>query len=113
MNYRRGMVLLVPIIFTDGEGEKVRPCVVVSSDIYNRAGGDLIVLTISSVECESEFGCVPIVYWNRCGLNCESYVHGTLVSIDKALVKKLIGIFQPADMESTDRMLTEILSLNS
>ena len=42
-----GDVVLVPFPFTNQTGSKKRPAVVVSSDVYNGRGRDLIVMAVT------------------------------------------------------------------
>ncbi len=46
ITYKRGDVILVPFPFTDLTIFKKRPCVVVSSNNFNRHGEDIIVVAI-------------------------------------------------------------------
>ena len=44
---KRGMIVLTPFPFTDLQGKKVRPAIIISSD--KRKGDDVIIAYISSV----------------------------------------------------------------
>jgi len=48
MKVRRGDVVLVDYPYSDRTGSKVRPCVVVQSDVNNQRLDDTIVVTVSS-----------------------------------------------------------------
>ncbi len=48
MKVRRGDVVLVDYPFSDRTGSKIRPCVVVQSDLNNERLDDTIVVTVSS-----------------------------------------------------------------
>ena len=47
-SYSFGDVVLVPFPFTDQTAAKKRPAVVVSSELYNRARPDIILMAITS-----------------------------------------------------------------
>src|SRR5687767_3210588 len=44
---KRGDVVVADIAFSDRQGSKVRPCVVVSTDVNNTAIQDVILVTVS------------------------------------------------------------------
>lgn len=48
MKPRQGDIVLIPVPFTDLSSRKRRPVVVVSSDSYNDAGPDVIVVALTS-----------------------------------------------------------------
>lgn len=48
MRLQRGDVVLVPFLFTDLTRQKARPAVVVSSERFNAASADVILVAISS-----------------------------------------------------------------
>lgn len=47
-DYRFGDVVLVPFPFTDQSAAKQRPAVVISSEAYQQAKPDLIVMAVTS-----------------------------------------------------------------
>ena len=48
MNLRQGDIVLVPVPFTDLSSRKRRPVIVVSSDAYNAAAPDMVVVAMTS-----------------------------------------------------------------
>jgi mRNA-degrading endonuclease toxin of MazEF toxin-antitoxin module len=44
---KRGDVVVADIAFSDRQGSKVRPCIVVSADVNNAAIGDVILVAVS------------------------------------------------------------------
>jgi mRNA interferase MazF len=47
-SYRQGAVVLVPFPFTDQSGSKVRPALVVSSDLFNDLHSDIVLAAITT-----------------------------------------------------------------
>lgn len=47
-SYRQGAVVLVPFPFTDQSGSKVRPAIVVSSDLFNSLHSDIVLAAITT-----------------------------------------------------------------
>ena len=45
--YGRGDVVLVGFVFSDESGRKVRPALVISSPVYQRTRGEVIVAAIT------------------------------------------------------------------
>lgn len=48
MNPRQGDIVLVPVPFTDLSSRKRRPVIVLSSDAYNAASPDMLVVAMTS-----------------------------------------------------------------
>jgi mRNA interferase MazF len=66
--YKFGDVVLVPFPFTDQTTTKKRPTIVVSSQDYNSARPDLIVIAVSSqIRLPLLFGEVEIADWQAAG----------------------------------------------
>lgn len=47
MNYYKGDIVIVPVPFTDNEGYKLRPAVVISNDTVHQTG-DIMIVQITS-----------------------------------------------------------------
>jgi mRNA interferase MazF len=63
--YSFGDVVLVPFPFTDQSASKKRPAVIVSSDSYNKARPDVILMAITSqLSRHSRLGEVVIANWS-------------------------------------------------
>jgi mRNA interferase MazF len=48
MRLRQGDIVLIPVPFTDLSSRKRRPVVVISTDTYNAAGLDMVVVAMTS-----------------------------------------------------------------
>jgi mRNA interferase MazF len=49
LNFRQSEIVLLPYLFTDQEGSKVRPAIIVSNDRFNKASPGCILVPITSV----------------------------------------------------------------
>ena len=52
----QGDIVLLPIPFTDLSSNKRRPVIVVSSDFYHRATGDMVVVAMTSNPARVDYG---------------------------------------------------------
>jgi mRNA interferase MazF len=59
MNPRQGDIVLVPVPFTDLSSHKRRPVVILSSDVYNDASPDFIVVAMTSTPVQTRWS-LPI-----------------------------------------------------
>lgn len=55
MRLRQGDIALIPVPFTDLSSRKRRPVIVVSADVYNVAGPDMIVVAMTSNPAQNEW----------------------------------------------------------
>lgn len=53
MHAHQGDIVLIPVPFTDLSSRKRRPVIVISSDAYNAAGHDMIVVAMTSNPAQS------------------------------------------------------------
>jgi mRNA interferase MazF len=93
--FRRGDVVLVAFPFTDLTTTKMRPALVVSSDLFNQGNPDIIVVAITSRISKR----VPAAHnllssqdQKLAGLPKRSLVKlGKIVTLDKKLIRKKLG----------------------
>jgi mRNA interferase MazF len=81
--YSRGDVVLVGFLFSDESGRKVRPAVVISPPVYQRARQEVIVAAITSNVRRRLFGEHSITGWKEAGLLFPSVVTGILRTIKR------------------------------
>lgn len=79
------------IPFTDGSGSKRRPAAVVSSSDHLRAGADVIVVPITSINQRGRFGTVPVGDWRSSGLAMESWIKGVLATVERRRLIRRLG----------------------
>ena len=109
-SYSFGDIVLVPFPFTDQTGNKKRPAVIISSEAYNGARLDLILMAITSqVKASQTVGDVVIREWQKAGLLKASVIKGVLTTIEKRLVLHQLGELQQRDREALRQTLQVIL----
>ena len=102
MAYVFGTVLLVPFPFTNQQGVKLRPAVVVSRTDYNEARPDVILMPITSqLRLPLALGETLLANWQAAGLLKPSVVKSVLFTLEKVLIGKTLG--QPS-AEDQDRL---------
>lgn len=99
--YSFGDVVLVPFPFTDQSATKKRPAVVVSSDAYNRARPDVILMAITGhMSAYPRIGEVVISGWKEAGLLKASTIKPILATIEKTLIVRGLGQLGKRDIQS-------------
>lgn len=95
-NYEPGQVVLVPFPFTDFSSLKQRPALIVSSSYFNTKHNDVIAVAITSknpLELAPDEILLSHEQQHSAGLPKMSKVRsGKLISIDKKLVRKTLGM---------------------
>jgi mRNA interferase MazF len=96
--YSFGDVVLVPFPFTDQSDTKKRPAVVVSSDAYNRARPDIIVMAITGHMSDyPRIGEVIVSGWKEAGLLKASTIKPILATIERGLIIRTFGKLKQSD----------------
>jgi mRNA interferase MazF len=108
---RRGDVVLVGFVFSDGSGRKLRPAVVLSSAAYHRARQEVIVAAITSNVSRHLFGDHVLADWKGAGLLFPSVATGVLRTIKRSMIDRKLGAMAPLDLEACDRALRRSLGL--
>ena len=112
MTFHRGDVILVPFPFSDLSTTKVRPAMVVSSDLYHSTEPDLLLAALTS-QVASATG--PFDYrlrdWHAAGLRFPSALKPVLVTLDPSRVVHRIGVLSAADLVQVDERLRGALGL--
>lgn len=108
--YNFGDVVLVPFPFTDQTTTKQRPAVVISSDLYNNQGFDIIIIGITS-----QFRGMPkvgegiLTSWQAGGLIKPSMIKPVLVTLEKSLVIRKLGQLVEEDLQILRDILAAII----
>ena len=105
-----GDVVLVPFPFTDQSGTKKRPAVVVSSNGYNAARRDVVIMAITGQVRQSlAFGEALIADWQAAGLIKASVLKPVFTTIEHSLVARTMGTLSAADTKTLHSVLTEAI----
>jgi mRNA interferase MazF len=108
----RGSVVLVPFPFTDLPVVKRRPAVVVSSNEYNRATGDVIIAQITSkVRSLPRPGDHLVGDWKAAGLLLPSLVRARMTTLHASIVIKVLGAMPSGEMAGVERGIGLALDL--
>ena len=110
MAYARGDVVLVPFPFTDLSAIRVRPAVVMSSDIFIADSRDLIVAMVTSRPQTSATDCA-LEDWREAGLIHPSWVRSKLATLAERLVQFSPGRLSPRDLGTVEARLRIALAL--
>jgi mRNA interferase MazF len=106
-----GDVLLVPFPFTDQQGVKQRPAVVVSSSTYNARRPDVVIMAITSVRRNPNaalaFGEASLTDWQAAGLIKPSVLKPVFTTVEQRLIIKQLGTLSISDANT----LREVLRL--
>jgi mRNA interferase MazF len=105
MRCSRNDLVLLPIPFTDLSSNKVRPAVVIGSGSFE---GDLFVVPVTSRLYQSD---LILCGWAQAGLNVQSGVKGQIATVERSLIRQVLGTLSTADAECLDLKLREWLAL--
>jgi mRNA-degrading endonuclease toxin of MazEF toxin-antitoxin module len=113
--FRHGQVVVVNVPFTGQRGSKLRPALVASVETFHRKLPDVIVCPISS---QPRFydkpgpGDRPLKNWKGVGLRHPSTVRiANVVSVEKKLIKRVLGTLSTDDLEQVEKGLREAFGL--
>ncbi len=112
--FSRGAVVLVRFPFTDLQGTKQRPALVISSEAYGREGEDVILAAITSGRFANPGPFDhPLAEWESAGLLRPSVVRaGKVVTLSVSMLRKAIGAVTAEDLVAVERQLKKALSLS-
>lgn len=109
--FARGDVVLVPFLFSEGTGAKLRPALVLSSSGYHRGRQEMIVAAITSNLRRRLLGDQPIGDWKAAGLLFPSLVMGILRTIKQSMVDRRLGALKPNDVAAVEAQIRRSLDL--
>ncbi len=108
--YSFGDVVLVPFPFTDQTTTKKRPAVVISSNAYNNARPDLILMAITShLSGYPRIGETVVAEWKKAGLLKASTIKPIITTIEKNLVMRTLGRIEEHDTRALKNLLTIVI----
>ncbi len=108
--YTFGEVILVPFPFSNQEGSKKRPAVVISSPAYHTNRPDLLIMAITSQShTVLDFASFQIIDWQTAGLLKPSFAKPVLTTLQQTLVIRSMGQLSPRDQHTMRQTLGQIL----
>jgi mRNA interferase MazF len=110
-NYRCGDIVLTKVIFSEGEGIKKRPALVVSSDKYHMNRQEVIIAAITSNISRSLTGDTRINQWEEAGLRFPSTVTGIFQTIKRDMVDRKLGTLVDEDFQRVKENLIQALGI--
>lgn len=110
-NYKQQDVILVDFGFTQGEGSKKRPALIISSDSYHKGRQEVIIAAITSNTTRVLFGDTKITSWQGAGLLYPSLVTAIIRTIKASLILRKLGILSKADFQEVHASIRESLNL--
>jgi mRNA interferase MazF len=110
--YKKGNVVLVPFPFSDQTTTKKRPAVIVSSNLYNDASSDIVIMAITSrIDKTTGIGECLIKDWQVAGLLKPSAIKPAISTIEQKLILKKLGSLSSDDLSSAENALKKFLDL--
>ena len=118
MNVRRGAIVIVDFPYSDHTGSKVRPALVVQSNVLHQRIDDTILALITS-SSQRKVG-VPTQYFidistverQQTNLRLDSIVQcENLITYDQRLILRVIGSLSDAAMKKIDACLKAALGI--
>lgn len=105
IQYKRGDVVLVEVVFSEGEGSKKRPALIVSSGDYHKGRQEVIIAAITSNIKRVFFGDTVIEGWDAAGLLYPSLAAGIIQTIKARLIARKLGTLLKQDFQKVERNL--------
>jgi len=114
---KRGDIVLIDYPFSNQQGTKVRPALVISSDNYNKKGDDALFILISSTLKNIQKYDVTLEPSNpefgQTGLKNSSKIRADkIVYLLKSLATRKLGSAGETTQKQVDKLLKDILGLN-
>ena len=107
-DYKRGDIVLVDFGFSEGEGSKKRPALIISGEQYYKSRQEIIAVAITSNTQRILFGDTEITHWKEAGLIYPSVVTGIIRTIKTTLVLKKFGTLSKQDLQKAQENLQQI-----
>ncbi len=99
-DFSPGDVILLSYPFGEGAGVRKRPALVVSSSVFNRETGELVVAQITSrVSAPARAGDYAIAEWREAKLPRPALVRARLATLARSLVLRRLGSLSEADYQ--------------
>lgn len=110
--YNQGDVVLVPFPFTNQQGDKKRPALVISANWYNNKYPDVILISITSVIPDPPLrDQVVLSVPDQIMIHSDSPCiirTGKIFTIEKARIMKTLGHVSPGTLQSALQSLSDV-----
>jgi len=109
-SYSFGDVVLVRFPFTNQQGSKRRPAVVISSKAYNRQKPDVILAAITGqVRSPLGFGEAMIQDWQAAGLLKPSVLKPVILTAERSMLASTLGPLSQADQQTLRNIIRQAI----
>lgn len=105
MKYKREDIVVVDFGFSEGEGSKKRPALIISSDNYHNSRQEVIVAAITGNIKRVLFGDTKIDKWKEAGLIYPSLVTGIIRTIKGSMIIHKLGTLSRQDFQKVQKNL--------
>ena len=112
-SYSQGDVVLVNFLFSDENGVKQRPALLLSADGYYRGRQEVIVAAITSNVNRLLVGDYKLRVWHESGLLYPSVVTGIIRTVKQTMITRKLGVISVTDLRAVKRKLQETFLLAS
>ncbi len=107
--FRRGDVVLVEFVFSEGTRTKKRPAMVLSGDEYHKGRQEVVLAAITSNVDRVLVGDTKIEKWVDAGLKFPSLVAGIVQTMKKAMLGKKLGTLSDGDFQKVQTNLKRVM----
>ena len=107
--FKRGDVVLVQFIFSEGGRSKKRPAMVLSSDEYHKGRQEVLLVAITSNMDRVLVGDTKIERWEEAGLKFPSLVTGVVQTMKAAMIEKRLGMLGEKDFQRVQGNLKHVM----
>jgi mRNA interferase MazF len=108
--YRRGDIVLVSFPFTDLSSSKRRPALIISPDVFNEHGVDVVLVAIPSQEPEDKAIALAPDDFLEAALPKESFVRvAKIFTLHSTLIVKRVCALRPEKLDDVLRELRDFL----
>jgi len=111
IDFSRGDVVLVRLVFSDESGAKRRPAVILSTNDFHQNRQEAIMAAISSNVDRLLAGDCRIANWKSAGLLFPSTATAIIRTIKLTMVERRLGTITSKDMQSIEDEVREVLGL--
>ncbi len=109
-NYNFGEIVLVPFPFTDQTMAKKHPAIIVSSNFYNAALPDVVLMAITSqIRKPLKDGEIEIIEWQKAGLLKPSVIKPIFTMIEKKPILRKLGKLEIIDEQNLQNDLPNLI----